>query len=297
MAESRTLSAHLVEARAQFLALVGDLRPELHRYCARVVGSVVDGEDVVQDTLANAFYALGMADEIPPLRPWLFRIAHNRAIDFLRRHERRNVELQEDAGDGVPGDVPDAGDPQTVREALSTFSGLPVNQRCALILKDVLGHSLEETADTMGVSLAAVKSALVRGRAALRRLARPVAQAAPPSPLDPETRRRLESYVSLFNARDWDSLRALLADEVHLDLVSRTQRHGRAVGEYFSRYAAVSVRLAVGLADGRPALLAFAEPGDRTPAYLILLDWKDDRVCAIRDYRYVPYITRDATIG
>jgi RNA polymerase sigma-70 factor (ECF subfamily) len=299
MAQTQMLSAHLVEARARFLELVADLRPALHRYCARVVGSSIDGEDVVQDTLAKAFYALGMADEVPPLRPWLFRIAHNNAIDFLRRHERRHVELRAEPDEGVTEDVPEPGDPQTVREALSTFSALPVNQRCALILKDVLGHSLEETADTMGVSLPAVKSALVRGRAALRRLARPAeVDAAARDPVDAETRRRMERYASLFNARDWDALRTLLADEVRLDLVSRAERHGRAVGEYFSRYAeAPPVRLALGLADGRPVLLVYARPEDAAPSYFMVLAWQGDRVVAIRDFRYVPYIARDAAIA
>src|SRR5262245_55769199 len=68
------------QARERFLALVSELRPELHRYCARLVGSVVVGEDIVQESLAKAFYAISMATEVPPLRPWLFRVAHNTAI-------------------------------------------------------------------------------------------------------------------------------------------------------------------------------------------------------------------------
>src|SRR5215470_2148409 len=107
--------AGFAQAREQFLAMVGDLRPQLHRYCARLTGSVIDGEDIVQDALAKAFYAMTMMPEVPPLRPWLFRIAHNAAI-----------------------------------------------------LKDVLGHSAEEAAETMGATVPAVKAALVRGRARLR---------------------------------------------------------------------------------------------------------------------------------
>jgi RNA polymerase sigma factor (sigma-70 family) len=70
--------------QAQLLELAGELRPELHRYCARLMGSVIEGEDVVQDTFARAFVALDELQEAPPLRPWLFRIAHNRAMDLLR---------------------------------------------------------------------------------------------------------------------------------------------------------------------------------------------------------------------
>src|SRR6185436_12080260 len=139
----------LAKARAEFLALVADLRPELHRYCARLTGSIVDGEDVVQESLARAFYAMNLATALPPLRPWLFRIAHNTAIDFLRRYERRNVELQPDvdgvdaSGGGTAED--EAADPETLRDALASFLALPVLQRSAVILKDVLGCSLVET--------------------------------------------------------------------------------------------------------------------------------------------------------
>jgi RNA polymerase sigma-70 factor, ECF subfamily len=66
------------ERQAQLMALADELRPELHRYCAPLMGSVI-GEDVVQDTFARAFVALDELQETPPLRAWLFRIAHNRA--------------------------------------------------------------------------------------------------------------------------------------------------------------------------------------------------------------------------
>src|SRR5215467_7457830 len=86
------LPPELAAAREQFLQLVAEIRPELHRYCTRLVGSAIDGEDVVQESLAKAFYSLGVQPELPPLRPWLLRIAHNTAIDFLRRYDRRFVE-------------------------------------------------------------------------------------------------------------------------------------------------------------------------------------------------------------
>ncbi len=78
------LSPALARARAEFEELVKDIRPELHRYCARMIGSVVDAEDVVQDALAKAFYALPTTS-VANMRGWLFRIAHNKAIDHLSR--------------------------------------------------------------------------------------------------------------------------------------------------------------------------------------------------------------------
>src|SRR6188768_1870587 len=124
----------LADAREQFLAMVADVRPELHRYCARLTGSVIEGEDIVQDTLAKAFYALSLAAEIPPLRPWLFRIAHNAALDFLKSHGTKYVELSGEM-DEVAG-FEDKPDPAVVRAALARFLVLPATQRNAVILKD-----------------------------------------------------------------------------------------------------------------------------------------------------------------
>src|SRR6267154_6762090 len=75
-----------VDARyLAFLETISTLRPSMHRYCARMTGSVMDGEDVVQEALIEAYRKLDKYDESRPLKPWLFRIAHNRCIDFLRR--------------------------------------------------------------------------------------------------------------------------------------------------------------------------------------------------------------------
>jgi RNA polymerase sigma factor (sigma-70 family) len=129
------------DAREQFLAMVAGIRPELHRYCARLTGSVIEGEDIVQDTLARAFYALSLSPDVPPLRPWLFRIAHNAAIDFLKSHARKYVDTQAEFDDAGAFDEPP--DPAVVRAALARFLVLPGTQRSAVILKDVLVHSLE----------------------------------------------------------------------------------------------------------------------------------------------------------
>src|SRR6266516_2040636 len=88
----RDLIGDLRLTRERFATLVAEIRPELHRYCTRMTGSVADGEDVVQDTLARAYYQLPELKELPPLRPWLFRIAHNRAIDHWRRDAHRMAE-------------------------------------------------------------------------------------------------------------------------------------------------------------------------------------------------------------
>ena len=285
----------LVEGRRQFLALVADLRPELHRYCARMTGSIADGEDIVQETLARAYYALPEFPEVPELRPWLFRIAHNRALDYLRRCEHRMTQPLDAAADIA---IDDAGDPEdalarehALHAAVSRFVELPPAQRSCVILKDVLGHSLEEIAALLELSVSAVKAALHRGRVRLRDELANVAEVAarPASPI-------VARYAALFNARDWDGVRAMLADDVRLDLVQRSQRTGRRdVGVYFTNYDQVSNwRLRPAWLEGREVLAVYRTPGDAHPGYFIELTLSDDKIAVIRDFRYVPYVTQEA---
>jgi RNA polymerase sigma factor (sigma-70 family) len=296
--EKNSPPPELGQARARFLDLVAEIRPELHRYCARLTGSIVDGEDVVQDTLAKACYAVSMAAEMPPLRPLLFRIAHNTALDVLRRYERRHVELVAELPDSVGEDRPDS---ETVRAALATFLELPVAQRSAVILKDVLGCSLEEIAESTGSTLPAVKAALFRGRVKLRARAETASES--PAPAEwLEERARLNEYAALFNAHDWDGLRRYLAEDCRLDLVSRTQRRGPGVGEYFSRYADLrDFRVVPGILGdargGRPALAIHSPRSSEDPSYFVLLEWSGERITLIRDFRYVPYIADEVHLG
>jgi RNA polymerase sigma-70 factor (ECF subfamily) len=296
MGEEALLAAQH-EGRRRFLELVADLRPELHRYCARMTGSAADGEDIVQDTLARAYYLLPELDALPALRPWLFRIAHNRALDHLRRYESRMGEPLDETHEAAADPVPDPGEAlareQAVQLALSRFVGLAPAQRSSVILKDVLGHSLEEIGALLELSLPAVKAALHRGRVRLRELAAQP-QTEPPLPaVSPAVAR----YVALFNARDWDGVRAMLAEDVQLDLVSRVKRSGRAVGNYMSNYDKYhDWRLVPARLEGREVIAVFRAPGDARPGYFIELDTVEGKVRRIRDFRYVPYILQEAQI-
>ncbi|PZR04782.1 MAG: hypothetical protein DI536_33615 [Archangium gephyra] len=169
---------------------------------------------------------------------------------------------------------------------LAAFVTLPTTQRSAVILKDVLGLSLEETAAPMNSSVPAVKSALTRGRANLERVGR-----ADHGPLDPRVRR----YAELFNARDWDALRALLSEEARLELVSRSRREGRAVREYFGRYAEVApaeaLRAEAGFVDGAPVVAMWR---GEVLAYFVRLGWLDGEIVDVRDSYFVPYIALEA---
>ncbi len=275
----------LAEAREQFLGMVASIRPELHRYCARLTGSVIDGEDIVQDTLAKAFYTLSLSAEVPPLRPWLFRIAHNAALDFLKSHAHKLTDPHAEL-DSVIG-FEDKPDPAVIRAALARFLMLPLTQRSAVILKDVLGHSLEEAAETMGTTVMAVKAALVRGRKTL------LEEKTEDTEIETAARADLVRYASLFNARDWDGVRALVSDDCRLDLVSKSQRRGKQVGMYFGNYEKADVALKVVRLEGRLAMAAYVA-GALTPSYFILLRTEAGRVTSIRDFRYVPYIATEA---
>ena len=149
-----------------FLTTVADLRPSLHRYCARMTGSVADGEDVVQEALFDAYRRLESFDDSRRLEPWLFRIAHNRCVDLLRRRgAREDAESEADVPDAVwPDDPPGPALGRAVEHLVLT---LPPMERACVLLKDVLDHSLEEIAELTGSTVGGVKAALHRGRAKL----------------------------------------------------------------------------------------------------------------------------------
>src|SRR5215467_6738465 len=159
-------------AREAFDRLLGELRPKLHRYCARMTGSVVDGEDVVQVALVKAIEALPDTGSLASPESWLFRIAHNAALDFLRRRARQNAMRSDEDPDMVTDPGATVDDRQIAAASLRTFMRLPVAQRSSVILMDVLGYSTEEIGAIMDLTIPAVKAALHRGRARLREIAK-----------------------------------------------------------------------------------------------------------------------------
>jgi RNA polymerase sigma-70 factor (ECF subfamily) len=275
-----------------FDRLMAEQRPRLHRYCARMVGSTFDGEDVLQEALIKAAEAYPSAGSIEAPERWLMRIAHNTALDALRRRKRQAA---------VDADIDVAGvaDRSAVADArvaaaasLATLLRLPAVQRACVVLVDVLGYSLVETVEILESSLAAVKAALHRARGRLRALAD--GRQDPASSLPPAELARLRDYADRFNARDFDALRALLAEDVRLDLVNRLRLAGRdQVQVYFSRYSERSNwRFWPGLAEGQPALLV-TDPSDpaETIRNVVLLGWEGGRIATIRDFFYATYAT------
>src|SRR5262245_17329553 len=104
---------------------LSDLRPRLHRYCARMTGSVLDGEDIVQEVFIKAIEAFPQAQPIANAEGWLFRIAHNTALDFLRRRARHDALHSEEALEMTADPVSTTDDRMTVTTTLRTFMRLP----------------------------------------------------------------------------------------------------------------------------------------------------------------------------
>ena len=268
------------------------MRPRLHRYCARMVGSVIDGEDVLQDALIKAVESFTSAGTILNSEGWLFRIAHNTALDFLRRRNRQQALRSGEEVDMIADPADIVASHEIARTGLRTFMRLPVAQRSSVILMDVLGCSLQEVCEVMDFSLPAVKAALHRGRTRLRELAAEPDDVPQPKLSDAD-RDRLGAYVAHFNARDFDAIRAMIADDVRLDLVNKTRMSGKAeVSRYFGNYSKIADwHLVPGMVEGRPAILVF-DPNEAGagPKYFMLLEWSADKVAEIRDFRHARYV-------
>ncbi len=293
-----SISPILLQARAKFEELIKDIRPELHRYVARMVGSAIDGEDVVQEAIVKAYYSLPLGTAESNLRGWLFRVAHNKAIDFLRRSNLQTMEQLDER-------FPSQSEPEHPLEqkeltttALAVFLKLTPRQRSCVILKDVLGYSLAEISGFLDASVPEIKALLHRGRTRLRKFGKSDEMKKPA--LDEHEQLLLTSYVNRFNARDFEGVRRMLAEEVCLDLVNKTKLRGSAevVGNYFHNYQRLEDwRLKLGTFENRPAIMVFNPQAISTrPAYFMLLSWDGERVSQIRDYRYARYVMQDAEI-
>jgi RNA polymerase sigma-70 factor (ECF subfamily) len=274
-----------------FLETVTQLRPSLHRYCARMTGSVMDGEDIVQEALFEAYRKLDQFDDSRPLKPWLFRIAHNRCIDFLKK---RGVRVEAETA-AMVRETFEPAVPQVLglsRAVEHLVTSLPPKERACVLLKDVFDYSLEEIAELVDSTVGGVKAALKRGRTKLAATPAPLQQ--PSRAANPEFRRVLELYVERFNRKDWVGLQELISADAQLRVLDAFE--GRlANAPYFSNYERLSVpwKLAVGEVDGEPVVVSLQLSGDAwTPYSFVRLEVGGQRIDRIVDYSHCPWVAK-----
>jgi RNA polymerase sigma-70 factor, ECF subfamily len=279
------------EARySAFLETMMQLRPLLHRYCARMTGSVMDGEDVVQEALFEAYRKLDKFDESRPVKPWLFRIAHNRCVDFLRRVIARDradsaVVVAEEV---LPTEPSDLG--RALKHLVLT---LPANERACILLKDVFDYSLEEIADIVGSTTGGVKSALNRART---KLAASTSRGKISRPPGPELTRMTRLYIERFNRRDWDGMRELIRADARLN-VADAYAGKVADAPYFSNWGRWSMprRLACGEVDGESAVIILQRgPDTWIPYPVVRLRLIGGQIQHISDYAHCPWVISSA---
>jgi RNA polymerase sigma-70 factor, ECF subfamily len=295
-----------------FLETLVQLRPRLHRYCSRMTGSVMDGEDVVQDALFEAYRKLDRYDDSLPLTPWLFRIVHNRCIDFLRKRGVRAAAEGEAASPEAVSSVDPPG--RGLDHAIERLvSNLPPKERACVLLKDVFDYSLDEIAQLVGSTTGGVKAALNRGRGKLERtkLERTkleIAQGSPKtrpetqSDTNPEVLELLRLYIERFNRRDWDGVRELASADARLRVADCFA--GRlADSPYFIEYGRPIIpwRMALGKVDGETAVIILrndaAVPTPFSVIRLVVrLDVAGSRIVSIADYIKCPWVLEAADL-
>lgn len=273
-----------------FLETITQLRPSLHRYCARMTGSALDGEDVVQEALFQAYRKLDTFDPARPLKPWLFRIAHNRCVDFLRqRAPRERAEAEVAAGEGDFAPTVEPVGPALGKAVEHLVLILPPKERACVLLKDVFDYSLEEIAELVDSTVGGVKAALHRGRAKLAD--RPVDAPSARAKTDDDAA-LLRLYVERFNQRDWTGVRELIVADARL-LVADRYAGLLVESPYFSTYERIPVawRFAAGEVDGEPAvIIQQAEGGGWLPKATVRLRVMEGKIAGITDYWFCPWI-------
>ena len=298
-----------------FRLLVENHRRELHAHCYRMLGSLHDAEDALQDTLLRAWRGLPEFSGRGSLRGWLYTIATNACLDAISRRSRRVLPI-----DYGPSSTPSSGNGEPLvesvwiepypdeaigladgyagpdaryeqREAVelafvASLQHLPATQRAVLILRDVLGFSAREVAETLETSVASVNSAMQRARRAVeQRLPERSQQETLRTLGDEQMRKLVEDYLEAWTRADVDALKALLAEDAVFSMPPwPTWWRGAETIAGFSRTAVnlcpdtrtLSVR-----ANGQLAVAAYGldpDTGRYTPTAIDVYTLRDGRI-------------------
>jgi len=303
-----TVPEHVLLARARagdegaFGVLIAPYQRELHVHCYRMLGSVHDAEDVLQEVLVRAWRHLGTFDGRGPVRGWLYRIATNRCLTARSRAAASPAPVL-----SVPPPPPNAPDVQVTAlhpypdEWLAELAGaddpaagyelresvqlafltvvqlLPARQRAVLLLRDVLGFSAAETAQILQASQAAVTSSLQRARATLQ-AHRDSGRLRPVSSLGAGADRALaDRFTAAWHACDIPAVVSVLAEDCLLTMppAPLAYRGRHAIGSFFATAPAggglAAIRLVPTRANGQPAVAAYQRDGGTARAYGIMV--------------------------
>jgi RNA polymerase sigma-70 factor (TIGR02960 family) len=298
-----------------FRELTEPYRRELQVHSYRMLGSLQDAEDVLQETLLAAWQGLGEFEGRASIRTWLYRIATNRCLNALRSASRRPAKEWDIPGVEPPeptrrSDVvwlepypdallegaidvplgPEARYEQTEAISLAFVTALqvlPARQRAVLILREVLGYHANEVADMLDTTVESVNSALKRARASLERRVPPIGEREPPPPVGSPAEQELAAkFARTWESGDVDGLVAMLTDDVRVAMPPIPLEYlGRDAATRFlaSLLPARRHELVPTRANGQPAFGAYlrVRTGIRHGTGLFVLTLTGDRICAM----------------
>ncbi|HYE06045.1 MAG TPA: RNA polymerase sigma factor [Planctomycetota bacterium] len=287
-----TLRDDLQRCRKRFQALVEPHRPDLYRHCRWLTGDPWDAEDLVQDTVLRAFASLSRRfADLPPIRPWLLRIATNRWIDLRRADREGAPALAEPV-------APAAVDPVEFGEAAEILLALPPRERAVVALVDGLGLSAADAAACLDSGEGAVRAALHRGRDRLRAAAPVERRRLPAKRVDAGL---LAAFVSAFNARDLPALRAVLAPHCRAEVIglvheeTRDEIMGGSIAHTVTEVGCTVLAETV-VIDGETMVL-FTYPDDgadtRSVGDVLRFTTSDGAISEFRYYFFCPEVLRE----
>ncbi len=304
---------------AAFTRLVAPLRGELHAHCYRMVGSVHDADDALQEALVRAWRGIARFEGRSTLRSWLYSVATRTCLDAVRGRSRRAlpVDLGPAADRPVHGDAPrtdvawlgpypDTGLTYEQREAVelafvAALQHLPGNQRAALLLFEVLGFTAAEIAAMMDTTVASVNSALQRARAIAEHKIPPLTQQQTLRTVrDTRVREIVAGFSAALERGDADALVALLTEDVTWSMPPLPHWYaGLAAVTAFATEVPMAAcgawRHVPVTANGQAAVASYSRPGDTGPYRpwsINVLTLRDDRIGEITSFLGAEHFAR-----